>query len=218
MKRMIRVSPIAVAFFLLIATCISAHSQQTYLLRSNGEVRVNGIAIPGSTVISPGDVIETSKGSAAKIAAPGVSMLVGENSRVSVKSGSLAVDQGSANVSTNSGILTGASQYSISGTGTTKYQIANTAGSLSVLSTGGPLTISGPSGRAASLQSGQKGVFPSSSASSAHSASMFDSSTVGFQPMSSSPITQACKNARECVCRDGKQCVCEVTNTCSSLK
>jgi hypothetical protein len=80
---------------LLLATCIGAQSQQSYLLRSDGQVRVNGITVPTTAVVSPGDLIETSKGSMAKIAAPGVSLLVGENSRVSVKNGSL-VDLGSS--------------------------------------------------------------------------------------------------------------------------
>jgi len=112
MKRMMRVSPVAVSLFLLIGTCICAQSQQAYLLRSDGEVRVNGMAVPSTTVVSPGDLIETSKGSVAKIAAPGVSMLVSENSRVSVKNGSLEAVDSSApappdNSSANFGQLSG---------------------------------------------------------------------------------------------------------------
>jgi len=91
----------AIAFLLLIA-CIGAQSQQSYLLRSDGQVRVNGIAVPTTTVVSPGDLIETSKGSKAKIAAPGVSMVVGENARVSVTKGAL-VNVGSSTSSSPDG-------------------------------------------------------------------------------------------------------------------
>ena len=90
MQRTIRISTL-VAICLLSAVALFAQTQQSYLLRSAGEVRVNGITVPSTTVVSPGDLIETSKGSTAKIAAPGKSMLIGENSRVSVAAGGLAV-------------------------------------------------------------------------------------------------------------------------------
>jgi hypothetical protein len=117
MNKTVRFSYFAMAF-LLLAACIGAQSQQNYLLRSDGQVRVNGTMVPTTTVVSPGDLIETSKGSMAKIAAPGVSLLVGENSRVSVKNGSL-VDLGSSasapvdSASANFGQLDGAATSNV---------------------------------------------------------------------------------------------------------
>lgn len=106
MQRAIRVYALAV-ICLLSAVGLFAQTKQSYLLRSDGDVRVNGIAVPSTTIVSPGDVIETSKGSVAKIAAPGASTLIGENSRVSVKTGTLAVDHLSAASSSNTALSDG---------------------------------------------------------------------------------------------------------------
>ena len=80
--------------FLSVGTAL-AQNQQTYMLMSEGLVRVNGVPVPRSTVVFPGDIVETSNGAAARISAPGRSMLVPESSRVSVDGG-LVVNSGAA--------------------------------------------------------------------------------------------------------------------------
>jgi hypothetical protein len=207
MKRMLGVITVGFAICALSATCVQA--QQSYLLRSNGEVRVNGVAVPGTAVVSPGDLIETSKGSIAKIAAPGMSMLVGEDSKVSVKAGFLGVDRGSAAVSSNGGIMTGASQYSIApeGTNAAKYQIANVGGAVSVSSEKGGLTIMGPNSAATNVLSGRKTMLTSASANSVHTSSaLLDSSSVKFQQVSAPAISGVCRTAKECSCKTATQC------------
>jgi hypothetical protein len=95
----------AVICVLFAATAL-AQSQPTYMLMSDGLVRVNGVTVPRSTVVFPGDIIETTKGAAAKISAPGTSMLVNENSSVSVDGNSkLVVTSGSAVANSSSGAI-----------------------------------------------------------------------------------------------------------------
>src|ERR1017187_3013486 len=89
----------------LFAATAFAQTQPTYMLVSSGLVRVNGVTVPRSTVVFPGDIIETTKGAAAKISAPGTSMLVSENSSVSVDGNSkLVVTSGSAGANYTSGV------------------------------------------------------------------------------------------------------------------
>ena len=95
----------AVICVLFAATAL-AQSQPTYMLMSDGLVRVNGAVVPRSTVVFPGDIIETTKGAAAKISAPGTSMLVNENSSASVDGNSkLVVTSGSAVANSSSGTI-----------------------------------------------------------------------------------------------------------------
>jgi hypothetical protein len=107
MQRTLRGFALVVAICFLGATSLFSQAQKNYLLRADGDVRVNGVAVPSSAIVSPGDLIETSKGSVAKIAAPGVSLLVPENSRVSVKMGTLAVNNLTPASSHSSGLLGG---------------------------------------------------------------------------------------------------------------
>lgn len=203
------VRAIALAVCLLGLTLISAQSQESYLLRSNGTVRVNGITVPGTAMVSAGDLIETSNGSVARISAPGVSMFVGENSKVSVKSGFLALDQGAAAITSRSGVLTGASQYSFSpvGTGSARYQIANVDGSLSVFSKAGGLQIAGPGG-GSSLLSGQKATLSSSSTgdSARSNFTELDTSQRTFNQLVVPATSNLCKTAKSCYCRTAKNC------------
>jgi hypothetical protein len=192
-----------------VLTASSLFAQAHYLLRSNGEVRVNGILVPSTAVVSPGDVIETSKGSVAKIASPGLSMLVGEDSRISVKTGTLAVDHGSASIATNSGALTGASQYSIASAGSARYQVANSGQSLSVLSMSGPLRVSGVDATTTSVPAGNLAVFSSNrSALSSASTAVLENSTASFEQFGVTNMSRVCnkKTAKECVCKTAKEC------------
>ena len=210
MKSRFRASSLIVALCLLSVTVLVAQTQQNYLLRSDGRVQVNGVLVPSTAVVSPGDVIETAKGSMARIASPGMSMLVGQSSRVVVKRGTLALDKGSASITSSTGAAIGAAQYSIapSGTTTAKYQIANSGESLSVLSSGGPLAVSSSNG-VTKIPSGQVGVI-SSNVLAVNSASTVwvDSSSVSFDQLSAPDSSPVCKKKtiRECICKTAKQC------------
>jgi len=205
--QLLSVRPIALAICLFGATFVAGQSQ-SYLLRSDGAVRVNGVSVPGTAMVSVGDFVETAKGSVARISAPGVSMFVGENSRVSVRSGFLALDQGSAAVSSKGKVLTGASQYSIAPVGVSgaKYQIANLDGSLSVFSKIGQLDIVGPTG-GASLGSGQRAILSASKSTSDYgNFTGLDMSSAQFDSSSGPALTNVCRTAALCYCRTAKNC------------
>jgi hypothetical protein len=206
MKRLLGM-PSAVLVLCLFSV-FAVHAQQSYLLRSNGRVLVNGVPVPATSVVSAGDVIETAKGSMAKIASPGMSMLVGENSHVSVKGGTLAVDKGSASVTSNTGTSIAASQYSItpSGVSNAKYQIANTGSSLSVSSSNGPIAVSSGSG-VTQVPTGQVAVISSNMfALTSASNSLVDSSSASFNQTEDLEASHVCRNAKNCLCKSNRQC------------
>lgn len=212
MKCPVRMSLIC-ALCLLGTSVLVGQTQQSYLLRSDGYVQVNGVPVPKTSVVLPGDVVETYKGSMAKIASPGMSMLVGENSRISVKSGTLAIDKGSASIASSAGTSIGAAQYSISPTGSSpaKYQVASSGQSVSVLSSNGPLSVTSSSGITKVL-SGQTAVISAgSSALGMTTTALVDSSSANFSQLDDLEASRTCRKATllKCFCKTAKQCSLE---------
>ena len=198
---------VALAVCILSAIAVSAQNQ-SYLLRSEGAVSVNGIAVPSSALVSDGDVIQTGKGGSAKIAAPGMAMLLGENSqRVAVSNGSLAINHGFASVSNTGRIATLASQYAIKPVGgTTRYLVSNYGGSLFITSESGGLAVTGPNMTSRNLPSGQKARF---AAGDYDVFSAGDSESVqptSFGQLIGSYTSNLCRTAARCYCKTAARC------------
>ena len=192
---------------LLSAVCTSAQNQ-SYLLRSEGAVSVNGVAVRSSALVSEGDVVQTGKGSSAKIASPGMAMLVGENSRVAVSNGNLAIDRGSASVSSTGRISTTFSQYTIKplAVNSTRYMVSNHDGSLFIKSESGGLAVTGPNMASKNVLSGQKARF-AGGASEVSSATDSDSAQPGaFHQQMGSYSSNLCRTAASCYCKTAAQC------------
>lgn len=209
MKRFSFVGFLVFMAFTCISVGLSAQTKHTYLLRSDGSVKVNGVVVPGSAVVSTGDLVETDKASAAKLTTPGMAMLVGENSRVTVASDKLAVDYGTASVSTTNGMATRASQYSVSPAGaqTAKYQIVNTGTSLSVTSSVGRLTVNSILSAPTEIAVGEQVVVSSGAATSNYVGMTLPSGSVGgFTQLTGVGASGICKNAQGCPCKNTKQC------------
>ena len=195
---------LAVCIFSALALSAQSHS---YLLRSEGAVSVNGITVPSSALVSDGDVIQTGKGGSAKIAAPGMAMLLGENSKVALSKGKLALDQGSASVTSTGRLATVSSRYAIKPLDgySARYLVSNYGGSLFVTSRSGGLDVTGPektsqvlSGQKARFGEGNDSLFSSGDGESTHPGSF--SQLIG--PYSSN----LCRTAATCYCRTAARC------------
>ena len=78
-----------------------AYSQQPHaVLRSNGQVKINGTPTNSSTVVMEGDRIDTDQHSSAVLLLPGRMITVGAGSSVVYKNGSVVPTAGSAKVTT----------------------------------------------------------------------------------------------------------------------
>lgn len=193
------ISSAVISFF--FALTLVAQIQPSYVLITDGSVRVNGVPAPRMIAISSGDVIETASGASGKISAPGTSILVGQNSHVSAVGNQLVVNSGSAVVSTTNGISTQLPQYSVTpaGSGAAKYQVAIQGSSSSVVSSVGQLKITSPAGSATNLATGQTVVLSSGQSSiSSVSGTLGSAPPTSFVQSSKPFISPPCRNNRQC--------------------
>jgi len=192
---------------ILSAIIVSAQTQ-SYLLRSEGDVSVNGTAVHSSALVSNGDIIQTGKGGSAKIAAPGIAMVLGENSHVTVTNGKLAIDRGSASVSSTGRIATVSSQYAIEpvGSNSTKYLISNYRGSLSITSQGGELAIAGPNMTSRNLLAGQKARIAAGNYEVSSAADGEKGQANSFGQLIGPYSSNVCRTAATCYCKTAAQC------------
>lgn len=200
---------VRMVFLLSIFTAAALSAQNgNFLLRSEGNVSVNGTVVPSSALVSPGDVVQTGKGGSAKLVAPGVAMVLGENSRVSVANGKLALDQGSASVTNSGRIATLFSQYSVkpAGSGSATYLVSNKAGSLSVTSANGALAVVGPDLVAKNLLSGQKANFTSAKTSLVSAGDDASSQPDSFNQLIGAYSSNLCRTAKSCYCKTAARC------------
>lgn len=200
------VTKMALVVCILGALAASAQTQ-SYLLRSEGSVSVNGAAVPTTALVSDGDVIQTGKGSTAKIAAPGMAMLVGENSRVAVGSGKLAVDHGSASIASRGQVSTVSSHYAIKPASSdfTRYLVSNNGGYLSVISASGALSVTGPDTLAKGVSSGQGTSFALGDYRGG-AANAGTSQPRPFAQLLGPPTSNVCRTAAICYCKTAAHC------------
>jgi hypothetical protein len=198
---------VALVICMLSAVAVSAQSQ-SYLLRSEGAVSLNGMAVQSSALVSEGDVIQTGKGGSAKIAAPGMAMLVGENSRVALSNGKLALDHGSASVSSTGRTATVSSQYAIEpmGGNAARYRVSNDGASLWVASAQGHVSVTAPNRSAISVPSGQKAHFTAGHDSLAGGTDSNIEQPSSFSQLYGSYSSNLCRTAASCYCKTAARC------------
>ncbi len=186
---------------------VSAQSQ-SYFLRSEGAVSLNGTAVHSSALVSDGDVVQTGKGGSAKIAAPGIAMVIGENSQVAVANGKLSLDRGSASITSAGRVATVSSQYLIqpvSGN-SARYLVSNYGGSLFVTSRDGELAVTGPNKTSRNLLSGQKARVTAGSYELFSAADNGGGQPSSFGQLIGSYSSNLCRTAASCYCKTAAQC------------
>lgn len=197
-----------VALVICIFTLIVSAQSQSYLLRSEGSVSVNGSPIRSSALVSDGDIVQTGKGGTAKLAAPGIAMVVGENSHVTVTNGQLAVDHGSASVSSTGRIATASSDYAIQpvGNNSAKYSLSSHSGSLVITSQSGDLAVSGPNMTSRNLVAGQKASIAAGNYEVSPAKESDGSQSNSFGQLIGSYSSNLCRTAASCYCKTAAQC------------
>jgi len=192
----------------IVVAAVSAQGQN-YLLRTEGAVTVNGVAVPSTVLISAGDVIQTGKGGSAKIAAPGMAVLLAENSQVSLTDGALAINQGSASVTSTGRIATVSSQYAIKpvGTGSARYVVSNVGGSLTVTPWHGELAVVASNTVATNVLTGQKASFTAgkSKVSSVSNETLVEQRDA-FSQLMGPYSSNLCRTAASCYCKTAARC------------
>ncbi|MGC2111944.1 MAG: hypothetical protein WA655_20670 [Candidatus Korobacteraceae bacterium] len=152
--RVLRVSLLVLMLFATVTTSLAA-SNGAAVLNSSGAVVVNGGDAPKTTALFKGDTVHTTGGALVTISSPGSTVLLPQNSQVVFQGNVLGLEEGTASVSTTTGMTIQANQYSIAPAagGTAKYEIRKSGNSILVHASSGALTINA-SGKPVSVAQG----------------------------------------------------------------
>jgi hypothetical protein len=104
------------------------------VLHSEGGVWVNGFEVAGSTVVFPGDLLETKPGFVANVDAEGSSVLIQPESVVKFQGSFLSLEHGSVSVETSTSMSVHVSCIKVEPVSSerTKYDVANVNGTVQI--------------------------------------------------------------------------------------
>lgn len=153
---MIRNAVCWVMLALFPVSLLAADTNAT-MLYAKGTAWVNGDAVPNSTVVFPGDLVQTKPDSMADINASGSNVMILPNSLVTVEGDGVAIDRGSVSVKTAKGLRTHTEDLTVSPTSNawTEFEVANLDGKVKVMALKGDVSVSDESGTT-TLSQGQQ--------------------------------------------------------------
>jgi hypothetical protein len=119
---------------ILCPLSLTAADTGSAVLHSEGGVWVNGFEISGSTVVFPGDILETKPGFSANIDAEGSSVAIQPESVVKFQGTFLSLEHGSVSVGTSTSMSVHVSCIKVEpvSSARTQYDVADVSGSVQV--------------------------------------------------------------------------------------
>src|SRR6266851_3539088 len=121
----------------------------------SGSTSVNGTAVARSSVVFPGDVVQTRSSSQANISAAGASVTIFEDSSVrfetngvSIEDGSVVVGTKKQDMTTSAGIIT----VTPASSAWTEFEMSHRNGAVQIIARKGDVNISGAKGTMTLLQ------------------------------------------------------------------
>jgi ferric-dicitrate binding protein FerR (iron transport regulator) len=156
------------------------------VLKSTGNVVLNGAGAPATTAIFSGDTVRTTGGSVLTISAPGSTVLLPQNSQLTFKGNSVNLTDGKASIATTKGmsVTTGLYQISPGSQGAAQFEIEKSGdgllihaakGAVTIKSSGKMVTLSEGQVAAVNAQSGVLSIQPVNSTNTASSSSALTS-------------------------------------------
>jgi ferric-dicitrate binding protein FerR (iron transport regulator) len=118
------------------------------MLYAKGTAWVNGGAVPDSTAVFPGDLVQTKGGSMADINAHGSNVMIRPDSVVLYDAGGVTLEHGSVSVKTAKGLRTQTDDVTVSPTSNawTEFEVASLDGRVKVMALKGDVSVSDESG------------------------------------------------------------------------
>ena len=122
---------------------MAADSSGAAMLYAKGTAWLNGGAVPGSSAIFPGDLVQTKPGSMANINAAGSNVMILPDSLVEFEGAAVGVDHGSVSVSTAKSLQTHAENVTITpaSSGWTEFDVSDQDGKVQIVARKGDLSI-----------------------------------------------------------------------------
>ena len=123
--------------WMMVVLCplsLAAADTGSAVLHSEGGVWVNGLEIARSTVVFPGDLLETKPGFVANIDAEGSSVLIQPESVVKFQGTFLSLEHGSVSVGTSTSMSVHVSCIRVEPVSSerTQYDVANVSGTVQI--------------------------------------------------------------------------------------
>jgi hypothetical protein len=118
------------------------------MLYAKGTTWINGGIVPNSSVVFPGDLVQTKPDAIANINASGSSVMILPDSLVKFDAGAVAVDHGTVSVATSKGMSTKAEDLTVSPSSQawTEFQVTDLDGKVQIMARKGNVSISDASG------------------------------------------------------------------------
>lgn len=132
------------SLFLIFAlpTSLLCAETRAAMVFASGVASLNGTALPRSTSVFAGDVLETSKNSAIIINANGSTIQMGASSRVQFQGDSIDLGSGVTQVTTHNGMKVQADALTVAPVDrTAKYQVTRGTGKVMVMAMNGSVSV-----------------------------------------------------------------------------
>lgn len=138
--RLIRVLSLCLVFVLPASLlCAETHAAMVF---ASGIASLNGTALPRSTAVFAGDILETAKNSAIIINANGSTVQIGATSKVKFQGDALDLNSGVTQVTTNNGMKVQADTLTVAPMKqAAKYQVSRAPGKVVVAALSGSVSV-----------------------------------------------------------------------------
>lgn len=113
------------------------------MLYAKGEAWINGTAVPHSSAIFPGDMVQTKPNSVVNINAAGSNVMILSDSMVKFEGNVVSVEHGSVTVATSRGMATRIGEVTVSPASAnwTEFEVTDVNGSVQIMARKGDVSI-----------------------------------------------------------------------------
>ena len=127
----------------IVPAALFAADSGLAMVYSNGTTQLNGISLPKSSAVFPGDLVQTATGSVAKINASGSSLIVLSDSLVQFEGNAVKLEHGGVAVSTLKAMATRAGDVTVTPTASvwTQFNVTEVDGKVRIAARKGDLTV-----------------------------------------------------------------------------
>jgi hypothetical protein len=113
------------------------------MLYAKGEAWINGSAVPHSSAVFPGDLVQTKPDSVVNINASGSNVMILSDSMVKFEGNAVAIEHGTVTVATSKGMATHIGDVTVSPASAkwTEFEVTDVNGSVQIMARKGDVTI-----------------------------------------------------------------------------
>ena len=113
------------------------------MLYAKGEAWINGSAVPRSSAVFPGDLVQTKPDSVVNINAAGSNVMILSDSMVKFEGNAVAIEHGTVTVATSKGMATHVGDVTVSPATAnwTEFEVTDVNGSVQIMARKGDVTI-----------------------------------------------------------------------------